>query len=196
VNNDHASLLYSPHNVQTITITSDNDNLGGVFRIALEGHSTQDIPAKLLADDLKLELESLPTLGTIIVARESISNGLIWAITLLTNHGNISKYGPTQGLTLLFVTDTQGTSGVSLLGTGARLVVKEEVTAFKGYEEQILTTQCATPGGILGGHFALSLEGARTNEVPFNSMASDLKLELESICLSWNSTCYSLHSPR
>ena len=169
------------------------------------GHSTQDIPAKSSANDLKLELESLPTVGTTVVSRESISNGLIWAVTFLTNHGNLSKYGPMQGLTVStepaalpqsFVADTQGTSGVSLLGTGARLIVKEEVTAFKGYEEQILTTQCATPGGILGGHFALSLEGARTNEVPFNSMASDLKLELESICLSWNSTCYSLHSPR
>jgi len=167
VNNDHASLLYSPHNVQTIRITSDEDDLGGVFRIALGGHSTQDIPAKSSANDLKLELESLPTVGTTIVSRESISNGLIWAVTFLTNHGNLSKYGPMQGLTVStepaalpqsFVADTQGTSGVSLLGTGPRLIVKEEVTAFKGYEEQILTTQCATPGGILGGHFALSLK--------------------------------------
>jgi len=45
----------------------------------------------------------------------------------------------------------------------------------------MLTIQCATHGGILGGYFALSLEGARTNEIPFNAMASDLKLALKSI---------------
>ena len=67
------------------------------------------------------------------------------------------------------------------MGTGARLVVKEEVTAFNGYEQQMLTIQCATHGGKLGGHFAVSLEGAKTNEIPFDSMASDLKLALKLI---------------
>ena len=59
------------------------------------------------------------------------------------------------------------------MGSGAILVVGGEVTAFKGYEQHTLTTQCATYGGILGGHFAL--------EIPYNAAASDLKLELETI---------------
>ncbi|KAL7537092.1 hypothetical protein ACHAXR_007581, partial [Thalassiosira sp. AJA248-18] len=187
-NSDHTALLYSPNNVQTITLSAQEDDLGGVFRIAFEGHSTDEISAKSTANDIKLELESLPTVGSTIVSRESITNGFAWAITFLTNHGNLSKYGPIESLMVsadpaalphAFVTDTLGTSGTSLLGTGARLVVHDEVSAFKGYEQQTLTTQCATSGGILGGHFALSLYGARTNQIPFNALASELKIELE-----------------
>ena len=190
MNHDHTALLYSPHNVQTITVSSHEDDLAGVFRIAFDGHATEEISAKATAHDVKLELESLPTVGSTIVTRESLSNGFIWTITFLTNYGDLSKYGPIELMTVstdpaelpqMFVTDTLGSSGTSLLGTGARLVVKDEVTSFKGFEQQTLTTQCTASGGILSGHFALSLEGARTNNIPFDALASELKLELETI---------------
>jgi len=189
-NSDHAALLYSPHNVQTITVSAEEDNLGGVFRLAFGGHSTEDIPAKCTANDMKLALESLPAVGSTTVSRESMPNGITWAITFLTNRGYLSKYGPIESLKVstdpaalpqMFVTDTLGALGSSLAGTGARLVVSDEVSALKGYEQQTLDAQCATSGGILGGYFALSLDGVRTNNVPFDVLAFDLKSQLEKI---------------
>jgi hypothetical protein len=198
MNSDPAALLYSPHNVQTITLSADEDDIGGFFRIAFEGHCTEEISAKSTANDMKLALEALPTIGSTIVSREyyqsrlsGSSGGYQWAVTFLTNRGHLSNYGPIErvlvstdplALPQMFVTDTLGVSGLSL-GTGARLIVADEVTAFKGYEQQALTTQCGChiSNCMLGGYFALSFEGVRTNEIPFNALASDVKLELETI---------------
>lgn len=74
-----------------------------------------------------------------------------------------------------------GVPGTSLSGTDARLVVVDELTAYKGFEQQTLTAQCSAPGGILDGEFSLSFEGVRTNEMPFDVSASDLKRELETV---------------
>ncbi|KAL9189871.1 hypothetical protein ACHAXT_009546 [Thalassiosira profunda] len=186
-NGDHTALLYSPHNVQSITVTAEKDDLGGTFRLAFEGHATEEVSAKATANDLKLALEALPTVGSAVVSRGALSNGFVWAVTFLTNRGHLSQYGPIEllgvstdaaDLPSAFVADTQGGS---LLGTGARIVVNEEVTAFKGYEQQTLTTQCATSGGILGGHFALSFEGVMTTEIPPDASHHRVKSELENI---------------
>ena len=197
MNSDPTALLYSSYNVQTIQLSAEEEDIGGFFRIAFRGHCTEEISAKSTANDMKNALETLPTIGSVIVSREFNSDGLIWAITFLTNHGHSAghqgNYGAIEKLLVstdpaalpqMFVTDTLGVPGLSL-GTGARLLVTEEVTAFKGYEQQTLTTLCGCSTGnencILGGHFALSFEGMKTNEIPFNAMASDLKLELEAI---------------
>ena len=190
MNSDHRALLYSQHNLQTITLTAEEDDLGGAFRIAFEGHATEEVSIKATAYDMKCALESLPTMGSVVVSRKYFSNGLAWAVTFLINHGNVDRYGPVEFLTvstdpaalpIMFATDILGTSGSLLTGTGARIVVKEEVTAFKGCKQQTLTSQCSTPSGILGDHFALSFEGARTSDIPFDASAFDLKLELETI---------------
>lgn len=59
----------------------------------------------------------------------------------------------------LFVSDTLGRPGITLLGTESRLVVTKEVTAFKRFEQQTLTAQCDSSEGILGGHFTVSVDG-------------------------------------
>ena len=60
-NRDHTTYLYSQYNVQTITLSAEDDDIGGTFRIAFGGHSTEEISAKSSANDMKLALESLPT---------------------------------------------------------------------------------------------------------------------------------------
>ena len=183
MNADHTALLYSSYTVQTITISADEDDISGVFRLALEGHSTDAISATSSANDMKLALESLPTVGDVLVSRETTTNGHTWAITFLSNHENIDNYGPIDLLTVsidpaalppAFVTDIS-------LGTNSQLVVNEEVTAYKGYELQTLTSQCNTQTGVLSGHFALSLDGARTNDISFDVSPLDLQHELEMI---------------
>ena len=172
MNDDHRALLYSPYNVQSITLSADEDDLGGVYRIAFDGHSTEEISAKSTANDMKLALESLPTLGSIVVSRESTSNGFRFTVTFLTNTENISTYGPIPSLTC-----TEAT----LLGTNAKILIQKEVTKFKGYEQQTLTSQCNTPTGILSGHFAISFEGAMTSNIPHDASPELVKSELESI---------------
>ena len=192
MNTDHISLLYSQHNVQSITLSAEDDDLGGTFRIAFGGHATDEVSVKSTAHEMKRALESLPTVGTVVVSREYIPNGVTWAVTFLINHGNDDRYGPgpIESLTVsvdptdlpnMFATFILGSTGSSLIGTGARIAVKEEVTAFKGYEQQTLTMQCGTSNGILSGHFSLTFEGARTKDILNNATAKDLKLELESI---------------
>jgi hypothetical protein len=190
MNSDHRALLYSQYNVQTITLSAEEDDLAGAFRIAFERHATGEVSIKASAYDMIRALESLPTMGSVVVSREYFSNGLAWAVTFLINHGNFDRYSPMESLSvstdpaalpIMFATDVLGTPGSLLMGTGARIVVKEKVTAFKGYEQQTWTSQCSTPSGILNGHFTLSFEGARTNDIPFDASAFELKLELEII---------------
>lgn len=189
MNIDHTALLYSPYNVQTISLSAEADDLGGVFRIAFGGHATEEIAAKSTANDVKLALDSLPTIGSVSVSRD-YRNGLVWVITFLANLSNESKFGPIELLSVsadpaalptTFGTNISGASGSSLTGTGVRLEVKEVVTAYKGFEQQTLTTQCHTSAGVLGGTFALAFEGSRTNEIPFDVSASDLRLNIESL---------------
>ena len=186
----HAFLLYSPFNVQSITLSAEEDDLGGGFRIAFGGHATEEVAAKSTANDVKLALESLPTIGSISVSRDSSTNKLAWIITFLVNTSNADKFGPIELLTVsadpaalpsMFGTNVLGASGSSLSGTGVRLEVKEEVSAYKGFEQQTLSAQCDSSNGVLGGTFALSFEGTRTSEIPFNVSASDLKLNIETI---------------
>ena len=185
MNDDHTNLLYSPHTVQSITLSADEYDISGVFRLAFDGHSTDEISATSSATDMKLALESLPTVGNVLVSRETTTNGHTWVITFLSNIGNVDKYGPIELLTVstdpaalpqAFVTDISGG-----LGTMSRLIVNEEVTAYKGFQQQTLTSQCNTPTGILSGTFALKFESARTNGISFDVSLLDLKHELEMI---------------
>ncbi len=189
VNSDHTALLYSPFNVQSITLSAEGPVVGG-FRIAFGGHATEEVAATATPNDLKIALESLPTVGSVSVSRDSYSNVIIWIITFRVNLSNVDTFGPIEllsvsadpsALPFMFGTNILGVSGSSISGTDVRLEVKEEVTAYKGFEQQTLTTQCESSLGVLGGTFALSFEGSRTNEIPFNVSASDLTLNIETI---------------
>ena len=190
MNQEADTLLYSTNNVQSITLSGESDDVDGTFRIAFGGHCTEEISVSSTAHDVKVALESLPTIGSTVVSQRHMSNGSIWAITFLTNLGDEGKFGPIDTLSVstdpddlphMFVTDTMGSPGPSLLGTGARLIVKEEISAFKGFEHQIITTQCTTSVGIMDGYFAISVDGVRTIDIPHDASVLDLKLELENI---------------
>jgi len=190
LNQELDSLLYSTNNVQSISLSGESNDIDGTFRIAFGGHCTEQISVSSNAHDMKVALESLPTVGSTVVSQKQMSNGSIWAITFLTNLGDESVFGPIDSLTVstdpddspeMFVTDTMGSSGSSLLGTGARLIVEREISAFKGFEQQMITTQCTTSVGIMDGYFAVSVDGVRTNDIPHDASALDLKHELENI---------------
>ena len=57
----------------------------------------------------------------------------------------------------------------------------DDVTAFKGFEQQTLTAQCDSFEGIFGGYFTVSVDGIRANNIPFDVSALDLKEELETL---------------
>ena len=190
MNQEMDALLYSTKNVQSISLSGESDDIDGTFRIAFGGHYTDEIPVSSTAHDMKVALESLPTIGSTVVSQRHMPNGSIWAVTFLTNLGDGSKFGPIDSLTVstdpddsaeMFVTDTMESSGSLLLGTGARIIVTEEVSAFKGFEQQLITTQCTTSGGIMSGYFAISVDGVRTSDIPHDASALDLKHELENI---------------
>jgi len=190
MNQEMDALLYSTKNVQSISLSGESDDIDGTFRIAFGGHYTDEIPVSSTAHDMKVALESLPTIGSTVVSQRHMPNGSIWAVTFLTNLGDGRKFGPIDSLTVstdpddsaeMFVTDTMESSGSLLLGTGARIIVTEEVSAFKGFEQQLMTTQCTTPGGIMSGYFAISVDGVRTSDIPHDASALDLKHELENI---------------
>ena len=188
--NDNNAMLYSEHNVQSITMTAENDDIEGTFRLSFGNHATEEISVKSSAYDIKLAIESLPTIGSTVVTRKALTNGVVWSITFLTNVGDDDYYGPIPLLGVSidptdlphsFVTDTLGVPSTTLLGTGSRISIREEIAAFKGFEQQLVTAQCASNEGILGGYFTISIDGSRTNSMSSDISASGMKDELEKL---------------
>jgi hypothetical protein len=190
MNSDAENRLYSQHNVQSITLTADADDIGGTFRIAFTNFVTDDISVHATAHDMKLAIESIPPVGSVIVTRKPLTDGIKWAVTFLTNLGHENEFGPIPLLevsadpnesSILFASEITGYPGSTLLGTGSKIVVAQEVTAFGGFEQQMLTAHCSSPSGILAGYFTVSHNGRRTNNIAFDSSAETLKQELEAL---------------
>ena len=185
-------ILYSRYNVQSLTISADEDDLDGGFRVMYGGHVSGRISAEATESDLKATLESLPTVGSTVVSRDTLANGHTWVITFLSNYGDgPDGFGPVELLRVSihsdslpdsFVLDTASESisgSPTLHGTNARLIVREEIRAFDGYEQQVISAQCSTPSGILRGHYVISFDGVSSNELPFDASASDVETALE-----------------
>eukprot|EP00970_Alexandrium_tamarense_P002964 scaffold427_cov103-Alexandrium_tamarense.AAC.19 len=159
------SMLYSSYTVQSIAISTTLDDIDGSFRLAFGNQATYDISVDATGNDVKSELEALPTIGSVDVVRHSTTEGVIWFVTFFTNREDEA----------LRVSDS------SLQGTDVMIVVKEEVTALKGYEQQTLTALCTTSDGVMSGYFSLFMDGARTVDLPFNVSAGGLKDALEEL---------------
>lgn len=87
INDVDTALLFGRNNVQSITVSAEEDDLGGYFRVAFGGHATDEISVLSTANDMKLALEALPTVGATVVSREYTVNGWIWSITFLSDFG-------------------------------------------------------------------------------------------------------------
>ena len=78
---DPRTALYAPYTIQAIT----SCDLAGAFRVAFQGHATKSISATCTANDLKVALESLPTIGQVSVSRKELSTDENnWLVTFLT----------------------------------------------------------------------------------------------------------------
>lgn len=181
--------LFASHSVQTITLRSDSNNLGGTFRVAFEGYATDSLKADCTNDDMKLALESLPTVGSVQVDKSEIKTTYVFAITFLTNLGDRSWFGEISELTVsvnnndvpsLFVSNTSGMNG-TLTGTNAAVDVTVYVRAWEGFEQQSVSTHCSSAQSTLGGVFSLSFGGVSTPLLPHNVTAEVMKLELEKL---------------
>ena len=58
-------ILYSPYEVQTISLTSDSYPTSGSFRVAYDGQVSTDLAHDISASNLKDALEAIPTIGEV-----------------------------------------------------------------------------------------------------------------------------------
>ena len=161
------SVLFARHAVQTITSSSERNNLQGTFRISFDGHETPPLHIKASANEMQAFMEELPTVGSVSVSRYPLGFGHVWAITFFNLIGNEDWFGDLpmvkvsvddEGKSSSFVDDTYGGSG-SLNGTDPYLFVKYPVRQYNGYEQQMLQSKCSSSGGTMSGFFTVSFEG-------------------------------------
>jgi hypothetical protein len=112
------ALLYSPREVQTITVKSEAYDLSGFFRVEYEDHTTPALAHDISADDLKAALEALPSVGTVNVERveylkltgtdpagvagqQSMEfNGYMWTVEFVSNTGYLGWSGDIPEMTV------------------------------------------------------------------------------------------------
>lgn len=79
------SLLYSKYDVQSIQTSDSQYGLSGYFYVSFNGMSSGKIAVDSTADDMLMALQSIPTVGNVLVTREEQSDtfGYLWTITFL-----------------------------------------------------------------------------------------------------------------
>eukprot|EP00940_MAST-03C_sp_MAST-3C-sp2_P000562 g562.t1 len=75
----------------TDMVDGTSETLGGSFTVEFQGQRTGYLSFDVSADGLKTALEQLDTIGTVDVSRsdDDENGGYIWAVTFLTNLGNV-----------------------------------------------------------------------------------------------------------
>lgn len=189
LNSENISPLFASHAVQIITLRSDVNDLSGTFRVAFEGYATDSLNANCTSNEMKFALETLPTVGSIVVHTSRIKTGRTFSITFLTNFGDNTWFGEIPELKVSvnlndvpydFHSDTFGING-TLVGTNAAIYVSNVVRAWEGFEQQRVATECSFVRCELGGVFSLSFGGLSTALLPYNVTAEIMKVELEKL---------------
>ncbi|RHY35451.1 hypothetical protein DYB32_000104 [Aphanomyces invadans] len=139
--------------VQSITVTAATDAivpLGGYFYVDFQAYYQSPASLGVLikyddtADDMTTKLQSLPTIGSVIVSRIAIPNGFKWLVTFTSNMGDLPLLSVNGGLlvgTNAAVDVGEVTKGVapqfeavlSGLPTTTALVVRAFAKNAKGY---------------------------------------------------------------
>ena len=98
---DHAaSALYSPYEVQVVTVYSDAYTLSGAFRVAFRDHATPPLAWDSTAHEMEAALEALAPCGDVAVSRDGVDNGYAWTVTFLTAGGDDQWLGDVPSLTV------------------------------------------------------------------------------------------------
>jgi len=187
------NVLYSEYDIQTITATAKGRGLAGTFRVAFRGHITPAISAEVTADELKKQLEKLPTVGRIGVTRRQFGNndlerqGYVWTIHCYTYLGDDTSIDEllvstnTADLANSFGLTQLGGAGTTLQGTDCKIEVKTIVRALAGFEVQTIQTGITGGTGKISGTFTLIFDGKSTKQLKYDSSAEDVRVALESI---------------
>ena len=167
VNTPAQSLLYSPYDVQAITLSAAAYDTTGYFYVAFGGVSGERVGVGATAAEVKTVLELIPTVGEVLVTRVELPAvfGCQWRVTFLNSEwwsgGKFfdlpllqlanTDYTPVSA----YVTDTTGAAGGTYAGSGATVTATRLVGAYAGYEQQsvVLST---TNSGSLTGTYSLS----------------------------------------
>ena len=110
--------LYYPYLIQSLTLISSSHNISGKLRIAFEGDATSHLSMSCTAHEMKNALESIPSIGSILVSRNEILNEYVWSITFWNYIGDSILY---NDMNLLLVSMDQHTLPLSIVtkDTGA-----------------------------------------------------------------------------
>ena len=196
-----ASLLYSEHEVQVVTVVSTANDLGGTYRLALAGHATGPIAATASASAVQAALEEVPSVGGVVVTREqavgtssNLLYGFDYAITFTGQAGSPAAdqwVGDVPALTVS-TDDRQypaqfgalASAGNMLTGTSPTVAVATAVDGYRGFEQQLVEVGVAT--GKLRGTFRLTYGSESTVPLPWN--ASSLAVEAALLALDLEGT--------
>ena len=127
--------LYYPYLIQSLTLISSSHNISGKLRIAFEGDATSHLSMSCTAHEMKNALESIPSIGSILVSRNEILNEYVWSITFWNYIGDSILY---NDMNLLLVSMDQHTIPLSIAtkNTGATnstdyfIYVRKEIDAY------------------------------------------------------------------
>jgi len=200
-----SALIYSPNEVQTITVKSSEYDLAGYFRIEYEEHATPALAFDISADDMKAALEALPSIGTVSVERvehltltgtdvvagpQSMSfNGYVWTVEFSSNTGYLGWSGDIPSMTVstdeyalatsVSFSSSQNAGTLCSGSAHCSVTVDTTVEGMAGFEQQTVTI--STAAGAVEGKFTLTFEGKTTLPLAHDISAADMKTALEGL---------------
>jgi len=169
-----SSLTPVPTAVASTSTLVQGNVIGGTFRLQFEGQTTSSLAYDASANDVRLALEGLSTLGVVVVSRTGpdYQNGYAWTVTFADprNSGNMPAIIPLYtGLT------------VSSVGAAVNMtVVSADGNQIGGTFTVSWTNQAATPVtgttapiayNATAAQFAAALNAMSNNVLPTGSIA-------------------------
>jgi len=135
-------LVARPFRHEEVTIQSLGGNptpLGGTFSLSFGGSTVEDLPYDISQQGMKAALQSMPSIGTVDVNRDTRNFGQYdWRITFRSNLGNLPTISATSNVmtgSSAQVTVTEIISGddASLTGSTPRVEVREKTPGLPSY---------------------------------------------------------------
>jgi len=169
---------------QTI-VTSSASPIEGTFAVSFRGQRSAEILSGATEQQMKIAIESLPTVGTVKVTRVGpLNNGYQWTVTFTSNIGDLPalkthsslQNGAAVAASELVKGTTpafdHGTIGINVLPLGTTtLEVKQEV--------QSITV--ASGAADLAGYFTVSFMGETSVDIKHDASETDVLLALEGL---------------
>jgi len=181
------TVFYSPHEVTVLRVTdSDSPDRSGTYRVAYDGHVTDEIPVDATAGELKNALQAVPSIGQVAVERSVVSTDAYgYAYTIVFESPSYAEH--VQDMAALtvstdaahypgdFASEMAGGSLVSAT-TKVEIIDVAGGDGFHGFEQQVVLIAA---GGSLKGTFRLSYLGEATLPLSWDASSAEVKAGLE-----------------